>query len=93
LINPPWFWHGIINQGEASNELVIGVPTRYGGMTSSVAAFKSNPFLTLFALGVINIKYGGIAKFKNATDLLEDKIMANRAARMKPTAATAADEL
>jgi hypothetical protein len=82
LINPPWFWHGILNNAEDPNDLVIGVPTRYGGKDGIVAAFRSNPFMTVFALGVIYIKYGGPEKFKAAGDILEDKIQANRLARM-----------
>jgi hypothetical protein len=82
LINPPWFWHGIVNQGESSNSLVVGVPTRYGGRQSTIAAVKSNPFMSLFAAAVIYIKYGGPEGFKNQTDILEDKINANRKARM-----------
>jgi hypothetical protein len=82
LINPPWFWHGIVNQGESSSSLVVGVPTRYGGRQSTIAAVKSNPFMSLFAAAVIYIKYGGPEGFKNQTDILEDKINANRKARM-----------
>lgn len=82
LINPPWFWHGILNQGESDDSLVVGVPTRYGGKPSNIAALKSNPFMTVFALAVIYVKYGGPEKFKSAADVLEDKINANRKARM-----------
>lgn len=81
LINPPWFWHGIINEGEKS-DLVVGVPTRYGGRQGVVAALKSNPFMSMFAIMVIYVKYGGPEKFKGASDVLEDKINANRKARM-----------
>lgn len=80
LINPPWFWHGILNLGEEKDSLVVGVPTRYGGSQSIIAAFKSNPFMTVFAMGVILIKYG--RDFKAQGDVLEDKINANRKARM-----------
>lgn len=82
LINPPWFWHGILNQGESADSLVVGVPTRYGGKMSNSAAFRSNPFMSAFAAAVIYIKYGGPEKFKNQADILEDKINANRKARM-----------
>ena len=82
LINPPWFWHGILNLGETSDSLVVGVPTRYGGKASNIAAIKSNPFMTLFAAAVIQIKYGGPEKFRGQADVLEDKINANRKARM-----------
>lgn len=79
LINPPWFWHGILNLGEKPNSLVIGVPTRYAGKASHMAAFKSNPFMTLFAIAVIAIKHGGQI---NGGNELEDRINANRKARM-----------
>lgn len=84
LINPPWFWHGIVNQGESADSLVVGVPTRYGGSASTRAAFRSNPFMSVFAAAVIYIKYGGPENFKNQPDILEDKINANRKARMAP---------
>jgi hypothetical protein len=38
--------------------------------------------MSLFAAAVIYIKYGGPEGFKNQTDILEDKINANRKARM-----------
>jgi hypothetical protein len=82
LINPPWFWHGILNQGDAADSLVVGVPTRFGGPKSTSAALRSNPFMTLFAGAVIYLKYGGPDNFKNQADILEDKINANRKARM-----------
>lgn len=84
LINPPWFWHGILNLGERSDSMVVGVPTRYSGPKSIKAAFRSNPFMTAFSIGVIYLKYGGPENFSNAADLLEDKINANRKARMTP---------
>ena len=63
--------------------MVVGVPTRYGGRPSIVAAMKSNAFMSLFAFAVIYFKYGGAEGFKAAGDVLEDKIQANRVARMK----------
>jgi hypothetical protein len=84
LINPPWYWHGILNQpGEAPNSLIVGVPTRYGGRDGIMAAIKSNAFMSLFAFGVIFAKYGGAAGFMKEQDVLEDKIKANRVDRMK----------
>lgn len=79
LINPPWFWHGILNQGEKSNDLVIGCPTRFQGVQGVVAAMRSNPVLTLSAFAVIlkNVILNGIERGD-----LEDKIQANRVARM-----------
>lgn len=59
LINPPWFWHAIINQGSVEdNELVIGSPSRYGKGVTLKAAFKSNTALTLNALWMLYYKYG-----------------------------------
>lgn len=82
LINPPWFWHGILNDAKSEKDLIIGVPTRYGGPKGVRAAFMSNPFMTVFALSVIAVKYGGPEGFKAGGDVLEDKINANRKSRM-----------
>lgn len=102
LINPPWFWHGILNQGlrhyrknilsifhyvihlssgEHSNDLVIGCPTRFQGAKGLIAAVRSNPFLTASAFSVI-IKNAISNGFRARGDL-EDKIQANRVARMQ----------
>lgn len=42
LINPPLFWHGIINEAEDEDGLVIGVPTRYGADKQTVVATFTN---------------------------------------------------
>lgn len=87
LINPPWFWHGILNSAGNPKDLIVGVPTRYGGKDGVLAALRSNAFMSFFAFAVIGIKYGGPIGFKAAGDVLEDKIQANRVARMpKPSA-------
>ncbi len=91
LINPPWFWHGILNVPNDGNiskvenhpdlvtDLVIGVPTRYQGIQGFVAAVRSNPMLTLTAFGVMAYnKATGLSKGS-----LEQKINDNRVARMK----------
>ena len=82
LMNPPWFWHGILNEG-AKDELVIGVPTRYGGRDTIAAAVRSNWFLTVVALTTIWVQYGSAEAFLNQDDVLEDRISKNREARMK----------
>lgn len=89
LMNPPWFWHGILNEG-ADDELVIGVPTRYGGKDGIRAALRSNPILTVIALATIFKQYGSAEAFLNQDDVLEDRISKNREARMKEEAAAAA---
>ena len=91
LMNPPWFWHGILNDGSA-DELVIGVPTRYGGKVGVRAALRSNVFLTVVALTTIWKQYGSAEAFLNQDDVLEDRISKNREARMKEEAATLAKE-
>jgi hypothetical protein len=67
--------------GEKSNDLVIGCPTRFQGRTGVMAAFKSNFVLTLSAFAVI-FKNAALSGFKDRGDM-EDKIQANRVARMK----------
>lgn len=59
LINPPWFWHGILNLGDPKKDIVIGSPVRYGGAsTGKNAALKNSPFLTLNTYAVFLYKYG-----------------------------------
>lgn len=60
LINPPWFWHGIDNLGDASKgDLVIGSPVRYGGKAKGVkAAFFNHPVYTLNSFVQLYRKYG-----------------------------------
>ena len=82
LMNPPWFWHGILNNGK-DDELVIGVPTRYGGKAGIRAAVKSNWYMTLVAVATIAWQYGSAEAFLNQDDVLEDRIQKNREARMK----------
>lgn len=81
LINPPWFWHGIINDGK-EGDLVIGVPTRYGGKGGIRAAIRSNWYLSVIAIATIKFQYGSVEKFLNQDDVLEDRIQKNREARM-----------
>lgn len=48
LVNPPWFWHAIINQGDYdSHDLIIGCPSRYGQGKAFGAAFRSNFLFSL----------------------------------------------
>lgn len=57
LINPPWFWHGILNLG-TDNELIIGAPSRYGKGVTFKAALLSNPVFTLNAVVTLARRYG-----------------------------------
>ncbi len=58
LVNPPWFWHGILNLGEP-DELVIGSPVRYGKGIARYAAFLNNPLYQVNAQLVMYQMYGG----------------------------------
>jgi hypothetical protein len=84
LINPPWFWHGILNLGDDPNELVIGVPTRYRS-PGNTAGFRTNPTLQIVALHTLSRKYGNteafLTKDDDGTDHLEAAIRQNRLAR------------
>eukprot|EP00341_Mesodinium_pulex_P000424 CAMPEP_0116966254 /NCGR_PEP_ID=MMETSP0467-20121206/49733_1 /TAXON_ID=283647 /ORGANISM="Mesodinium pulex, Strain SPMC105" /LENGTH=308 /DNA_ID=CAMNT_0004655711 /DNA_START=20 /DNA_END=946 /DNA_ORIENTATION=+ len=58
MLNPPWFWHGIINMGEP-DDLVIGVPTRYGSKPVwKMPSFKSNFLLSVVGVASIAYTYG-----------------------------------
>jgi hypothetical protein len=57
LINPPWFWHGIMNLGHP-NEAVIGCPSRYARGHLMKSAFRSNWFLQTIGLYALVKKYG-----------------------------------
>mmetsp|Transcript_23830 Transcript_23830/g.32645 ORF Transcript_23830/g.32645 Transcript_23830/m.32645 type:complete len:369 (+) Transcript_23830:28-1134(+) len=59
LVNPPWFWHGIVNLGDRANkDLVIGSPSRYGRGYTTKAAFQNNPLFTLNTIITLGRKYG-----------------------------------
>jgi len=88
LVNPPWFWHGIINLGDKeNNDLVIGSPTRYGAKLASAAGFKTNPVLTLNAFAAVASKYGLAALDPNFNLNLQADISKNRGNRQKEIAA------
>lgn len=75
LVNPPWFWHGIINRGEP-NTLVIGSPTRYGQQGKNKAAWRTNPLLTANAFYTLFRKYG-LEAFKPGFKMNLQKDIAN----------------
>lgn len=81
LINPPFFWHGILNLGDDPDELVIGVPTRYSGPRGAIAALRSDPVLTLVAISTMVLKGGFLAKLRNPASAFQNDIAGNRAAR------------
>lgn len=44
LINPPWFWHGIVNLGDPQDKrLVVGCPSRYSAGSTGKPALLNNP--------------------------------------------------
>jgi hypothetical protein len=82
LINPPWFWHGIINLGEKNDKsLVIGAPSRYGQGHSVKAGFRSNYVFNINAIIFLARKYG--FKMLNGEFKLQNEIANNRRDREK----------
>mmetsp|Transcript_21952 Transcript_21952/g.36764 ORF Transcript_21952/g.36764 Transcript_21952/m.36764 type:complete len:364 (-) Transcript_21952:384-1475(-) len=84
LINPPWFWHGILNIGElGSTDLVVGAPSRYGAGDATPAAFKSNAAFTINALITLGRTYGLAALSPAFKINLQKDIAKNRDSREK----------
>ena len=83
LINPPWFWHGILNlpDVDAHQDLVIGSPVRYGRGPSSQAAFKTNLLWTINSFAVLLSKYGTAAMRPDFKFNLQADIAGNRRSR------------
>jgi hypothetical protein len=82
LINPPWFWHGIINLGDRKDKkLVIGAPSRYGQGHSVKAGFRSNFVFNINAIIFLARKYG--FKMLNGEFKLQNEIANNRRDREK----------
>lgn len=57
LLNPPWIWHGILNEADDDNELVIGVPTRYQ-VKYALPSLRNNWLLSIIGLASITKDYG-----------------------------------
>ena len=84
MINPPWFWHGILNLGEkSSTDLVIGAPSRYGQGYSMSAAVKTNTMLTINAIITLGRRYGLKALKPGFKMNLQADIANNRRVREK----------
>jgi len=81
LLNPPWIWHGILNEADSDDELIIGVPTRYS-VKYALPALKNNWLLTLIGLGSISKTYG-LQKFLSDPANLQNGIERARLARAK----------
>lgn len=58
LINPPWYWHGILNLGEAATDIIIGCPSRYGAGETMKAGVRSHFLFTVNALFTLYQRYG-----------------------------------
>jgi hypothetical protein len=82
LINPPWFWHGILNLGDKEkHDLVIGSPVRYKSGYNSKAAFKINILYSINAFIVLYWKYGNAALKPGFNINLQRDIANNRRVR------------
>jgi hypothetical protein len=83
LINPPWFWHGILNLGDKNDKsLVIGAPSRYGQGHSVKAGFFSNALFNINAIVYI-IKKHGLAVARTGKIKIQNEISNNRRDREK----------
>jgi len=94
LINPPWFWHGILNLGSReNNDLVIGCPSRYGKGNILKAGFTTNFMFTVVGLTSLVKKYGlGVLSPTYKMNLQKD-ISGNRKVRTEDQlAGSAMDE-
>jgi hypothetical protein len=80
LINPPWFWHGILNMGPAGQP-VIGCPSRYARGHLMKSAFRSNWFLQIIGLACLVKKYGWGVLGVGASFDMQKAIMDNRKVR------------
>lgn len=80
LINPPWFWHGILNMGEPGQP-VIGCPSRYARGSLMKSAFRSNWFLQIIGLAALVHKYGWSVLNVGATFDMQKAIIDNRKVR------------
>lgn len=83
LINPPFFWHGILNLGDDDKELVIGCPSRYGAGVTTRAAINSSPILSLVAYSTIVYTYGFKVLKPGFRMNLQNDIANNRRSREK----------
>ncbi len=80
VVNPPWFWHGILNQGTPYNNsnIVIGCPSRYAKGELLKAGFKSNYFMTIVGIGSLVKKYGFQVLLPSTKMDLQKQIASNR---------------
>ena len=82
LINPPWYWHGILNLGDPNGtDLVIGSPVRYKGKPVIKSAFRANILYTLNSFFVLWWRYGNEALKPNFQINLQHDIANNRRVR------------
>lgn len=92
LINPPWYWHGILNIGvESEHDLVIGSPVRYSKDVCRRAAFKSNFIYTSHALWVLFRRFGFDAFKPGWKPNLQKDIDSNRKTRKSDISEKAPD--
>jgi hypothetical protein len=81
MLNPPWFWHGIMNLGDSSDDLVIGVPTRYGTKAVwKMPSFRSNFLLSVIGISSIAYTYG-LDSFMSSSENFQNGIERARNSR------------
>lgn len=80
LLDAPWYWHGVINNG-SPEDLVIGVPTRYATPLFH-ASFRNNWVLSLLSVFSIATKYG-MERFLSSPDTFQSSLESSRDSRAK----------
>jgi hypothetical protein len=89
LVNPPWFWHGVLNLQDKENkqDLVIGSPVRYGQKAAAKAAFTTNLMWTLNTFALLLYRHGPQIINPSFNINLQKDIAGNRRTRQAETEA------
>jgi hypothetical protein len=87
LINPPWFWHGVLNLQDKENkkDLVIGSPVRYSKNAAAKASYSTNLLYTLNTFALLLRRYGLKVLDPDFKFNLQQDIAGNRRTRQAET--------
>jgi hypothetical protein len=83
LLDSPWFWHAVINNG-SPDDLVLGVPTRYATPLFR-SSFRNNWVLSLLSVLSITTKFG-MERFLSSPDKFQSSLESSRESRAKSMA-------
>jgi hypothetical protein len=87
LVNPPWFWHGVLNLQDKENkqDLVIGSPVRYSKNAAAKASYSTNLLYTLNTFALLLRRYGLKVLDPDFKFNLQQDIAGNRRTRQAET--------